>query len=227
MKFKNYLELIYKQDNEIEERTLLESGASLSRILSKLKGDDDFVMITAFRKNNTYKQNQQNNNSLIKSLRQKLGNIKAYGAYRLVGHWKECSVELPDNITIDKCSEYDGKIQDTLEESWLILNDQKNPKFFDVTLEMARKYKQDAIVARIGKDFGLFGKNGKKWEDFGAISGKSIDYGFNRIIGLQGFTELKKTRNKGRIINIILEGISIPNPSNSSNKLYKAMNLLY
>lgn len=226
-KFKSFLNDTYSTDKDVEERTLLEAGASLSRIMSKLTDDVDFVIITAFRKNYPYKTNQQRNNNLLREFRSMLGDNKAYGAYRLVGHWKECSVVLPDGVSIDQCVVYGGEINNALEEVWLVLNDKNNDKFFDTALKMAKKYDQDAIIAHINDDFGLFGKDGSKWESFGKVSKSSLSYGFKKIVELQGYTEVAKMRKKGRLANIVFEGISIPNPTNSSNMLFNAINILW
>jgi len=223
MKFIDY----YLNDKEVEERTLLEAGASLSRIMKQLTSDKDFVMITAFRKEHPYKVNQKRNNSLLREFRSQLGTQKDFGAYRLIGHWKECSVVLPDGVTIDKCLEYGGTITNTIEEVWMILNDSNNPNFFDAAIKMVKKYDQDAIVARVNGNFGLFGKDGMKWESFGQVTKNTLSYGFNRIVGIQGYTEVAKMRKRGRITNIVFEGITIPNPTNSSHMLYKSMNILW
>jgi len=234
------LDTYLTDDLEVEERCILESGASLSRVMSKLKDESvDFCIITAFRKYEngekvSIKTNQTKNNQLLKDVRSKLG--KGYGAYRLVGHWKECSVELPDDINISQCSSYGGRIEDSLEESWLILNQPSTDLFFGVMQQIAKKYKQDAFVARIDGDFGLYGKDGSKWENFGKVSNDSISSSFKKVIGLQGYSELKKKRIKGDVHNIIFDklteninflGISVPNATNSSGMLYKSMNILW
>jgi len=237
--FKRYL----INDSDDEERKILESGASIKRVMSKLKDITvDFGMITSFRKyddkNNkvSLKVNQANNNKLLRTLRSKLGDNKGYGAYRLIGHWKECSIDLPDGTNISKCVSFGGKVESVLEESWLILNQPKSDNFFNVLQSMAKQFNQDAFISRVNGDFGLFGKDGNKWESYGNLTDKSISKGFKDIIGLQGYSELKKKRSHGDIQNIIFssiseniefDGISVPNDHNASYMLYKYMNLLW
>lgn len=237
MKFSTFLH----EDVGVEERKVLEAGASLSRVMSKLKGDGvEFGVITAFRKYENDKRvplkvNQGKNNELLRYFRGRMGQ-KGYGAYRLVGHWKECSVELPDGVNISQCSAHGGKVEDSLEETWLIINDPQSDQFFDVLVEAARKYGQDAFVAKVGDKFGLFGKDGTQWESYGTLSNDSISSSFKKVIGLQGYSELKKKRVRGDVHNIVFDtikeniefiGISVPNDTNSSLMLYKSMGIYW
>lgn len=203
-----------------------ESGAGIARVLSKLEDENDFLIITAFRGNLSKKENLVNNNKLIKDLRNDLD--KKVGAYKLVGHWKECTEPLKDNEKISDCK---GSIKDSLEESWLIIrpNEINQKDFINVAQSIAQKYNQDAYVIRINGKLTLNGKDGTEWEDLGIASKKSISNGFGRILDLQGYSELKKNRNKGRSINIIFEDLSIkiPDDTNSSKRLFSSANILF
>ena len=216
MKFKDLLENEYGVVNE----------AGLSRVLQKLEDNLDFLIITAFRGSNTKKESQNKNNALIKDIRLDF-NEKA-GAYKLVGHWKECSIELKDNETISDCK---GTITDTLEESWLIIRpDNVTTKtFFETAKKYVKKYKQDAFVIRIEGKLTLNGKDGEEWENLGKANKNSISQGFSRVINKQGYSELKKNRNKGRSTNIIFEGLytKAPDDSISSKRIFRSANFLY
>lgn len=203
-----------------------ESGAGISRVLKTLENNADFLIITAFRGSNTKKENQKANNELIKYIRSEFGN-KA-GAYKLVGHWKECSEPLEDGQKISDCK---GTIKDSLEESWLIARpkDVTKEDFFSTAKKTAKKYNQDAFVIRQNGVLTLNGKDGETWADLGKANKKSLSTGFSRVIDVQGYSELKKTRKSGRNINIIFEELSImiPKGNNSSKQLFSVANILY
>lgn len=225
----------------IKEGQLLEAGASLNRIVSMLKRTNlDFGMITSFRDSEKIglQKKQEQNDQLLKYIRSLLNNQTAYGAYRMIGHWKECSVTLPSEdkngktVTIDQCELYGGHLVDTLEETWLIVNDCHNPEFFDVLRKAAREYNQDAFIARIGDNFGLFSKGGQQWNTFGEVSEDTITTGFEKLVSIQGYSQTKRERIRGgdgnkTLHHFIFEGIVIPNESNSSRMLFSAMNILY
>lgn len=236
--------LLYEiHESDGDSRVVLESGASLARVMDKLNSDIEFGLITAFRKYDEegnkvpLKEKQKWNNELIKFFREHLGKTSSYGAYRMVGHWKECSVTLPDGVKISACSEHGGQIEDSLEETWLILNDTKSKYFFEALQATAEKYNQDGFIARVNGEFGLFGKDGDKWADFEKVNEKSLSDSFKRIVNLQGYSELKKKRTKGKLHNIIFDevvsesiefsGINVPDCTNSSHMIYTAMNILY
>lgn len=206
--------------------TIDESGAGMSRVIKMLDDGGDFIMITASRGDKSRKENQKNNNDLIRYIRQELG-MKT-GAYKLVGHWKECSEVLGDGETIADCG---GDIVDTLEESWLIIkpNNVSSDDFLDMANKAAKKYHQDAYVIRKEGKLTLNSKNGDVWGDLGRAGRESLSTGFRKIMGLQGYTELKKTRDSGRIQNIVFEGVylSVPKNSNFSRMMFKEMNILY
>ena len=186
-----------------------ESGAGLNRVLSVLEDQSkDFLFITASRGDKTSKENRKGNNQLIKALRKKLG--KEIGAYKIIGHWKECSVPLEDGETIKDCK---GAVKNALEETWLIVktDDITSETFDNVAQEIAKKYYQDAYVIRTKGKLTLNGKDGTVWGDLGKASKSSLSTGFEKIA------------------NIVFEDIylTIPKDNISSKKLFSSANILY
>lgn len=216
----------FEQDFYGTVGTIDEAGANLSRVLKMLEGDVDFLIITASRGDKSRKENSSNNNALIKDIRDKLG--KKIGAYKLVGHWKECSEELKDNEKITDCK---GTVKHTIEETWLIIKpaDVDVDKLETLAKENARRYNQDAYIIRKSGKLTVNGKDGTVWEDLGKASKDSISSGFSRVLSKQGYTELAKMRKHGRTNNIIFENlyVSVPKDNNSSRQLFKQSNILY
>ena len=217
-KFEDYLLEQYGQ--------LDESGAGLSRVLQKLDSGIDFMFITAFRGSRTVKQNISKNNELIKFVRNEIG--KKIGAYKIVGHWKECSEPLDDGEKISDCK---GKINNALEETWLFTKPENlsSDDFNNLGQKVAKKYDQDAYVIRSNNVLTLTGKDGSVWENLGKATKDSLTSGFQKIVGLQGYSELKKLRNKGRNNNIVFEGLYTikPKDNNMSKTLFKSANILF
>ena len=205
-----------------------ESGAGLSRVLSKLDSGVDFLFITAFRGSNSIKQNIKNNNELIKYARKEL-QIEL-GAYKIVGHWKECSIPLESGQTLKDCT---GKIINALEETWLFTKpDNVSSEDFDkLAQKVARKYDQDAYVIRLKGKLTLKGKDGTDWADLGKASSKSLSSGFSKIADQQGYSELDKLRKRGRSANIVFEDVHlqlvVPKDQNMSKILFDKANILY
>lgn len=219
--------LMIKEDYESDFIGAIdESGAGMSRVLRMLDDNKDFLMITAFRGDKTRKENQKNNSDLISYIRKEIG--MKVGAYKLVGHWKECSKPLMDGETLADCK---GSIQDTLEESWLIVkpDDISGDLFRDIANKVAKKYNQDAYVIRKDGKLTLNSKNGDEWVDLGKANRDSLSTGFVGISGIQGYSELKKVRNSGRVQNIVFENIylSVPKDNNFSKMIFKEMSILY
>ena len=206
--------------------TIDESGAGLSRVLKFLEDGQDFLIITASRGGNSRKKNAQRNNDLIKGIRSDVGTKS--GAYKLVGHWKECSEPLEDGQKISDCK---GTIKDTLEDSWLIPKPKgiSSEEFFDVAKKYAVKYDQDGFVIRLDGKLTLNGKDGSEWANLGKANNKSLSNGFSRIVDVQGFSELKKNRGKGKTANIVFESLTIvvPKDSNISKQIFQTANILY
>jgi hypothetical protein len=221
----NYRDLLENQ-YDLEYGRVDESGAGISRVLKTLDSGVDFLIITAFRGTSSKKENTQNNNKLIKYIRSEYGT--KIGAYKLVGHWKECSEPLKDNEKISDCK---GQITDTLEESWLIVkpDDFNSEDFLKIAIKSATKYNQDAFIIRKDGKLTINGKDGTVWEDLGKANKKSLSQGFSKIVDVQGFSELKKNRGKGRSANIVFESLNIviPKEQNSSKELFTRANILY
>ena len=203
------------------EGTLDEAGAGLSRILKQLESGKDFIMISASRGNYSTKENNKRNNALLSEFRKKLG-----GAYKLVGHWKECSIALKDGETIKDCK---GQVSNTLEQSLLFikLDDLDSKEFNSIAQSISKKYEQDAYVIRLNDKLTLNGKDGTEWTDLGKANKDSFSQGFSRIVNTQGYTELSKLRRKGRVNNIIFEDICtvVPKDNNSSRQLFEAIGI--
>ena len=209
------------------------SEATFNRIKKMIQDSkNDFVIITASRGDFSRKENQKRNTELLQELRKKL-NRKDIGAYRLVGHWKECSKELPEGSDISDCSKLGGKIIDSLEDSWFINipQDIDKKEFENVIQELAKKYSQDAYIIRIDGKTELKGKDGSSWETFKNVSGNPDEFvtnGFKDLLGRQGFTQFKKDRDSGKIRSIIFEvsGVS-PKNNNMSKMLFTKMGIKY
>jgi hypothetical protein len=190
-------------------------------------------MITAFRGGRSLKDNQSRNTQLLKDFRQTLGNPTGYGAHRLIGHWKECSVNLPKGKTVGDCSDLGGELKDVLEETWLVLNDKNTDSkdFFDTACKMAEKYNQDSFLARTKyKNFGVYSKDGSELAPFSVVNDKTFRTGFVKIIDVQGYSELKKVKGAGRVFSIVIEslniGVNIPYYTISERREFKYLNLL-
>lgn len=207
-----------------------ESGAGIKRVISHL-GKKDFIIISASRGTNTKKENKIRHNQLIKSIRSAFeGGNSSFGAYQLVGSWKECSKELENDQKISNCLEIGGEINTALELTWAIPKPDtvSSTDFFEIAQRLAKQYNQDAFIAKIDGSVGLFGKDGSKWETWNNVSQDSISKGFEKIISLQGFSTLKKDKDKGIIRNIIFESINvmIPEDNNYSKQLFTKIHIL-
>jgi len=207
-----------------------ESGAGIKRVIKQL-GSKDFIIISASRGSNSKKENKSRHNQLIKTIRSSFeGGSKSFGAYQLVGSWKECTKKLEDGQKISDCKSIGGEITNALELSWAIPkpNDVATDDFFKIGQVLAKKYNQDAFIAKVDGKMGLFGKDGSKWESWGNVSQASVTKGFEKLVDLQGFSSLKKDRSRGKVRNIIFEDLNvmIPEDSNYSKQLFEAAHIL-
>ena len=227
MGFKEFLRET-KEDFKPSIGKIDESGAGIKRVMSQLQSDKSFAIISAFRFTNSKKENIHRNNHLIKEVRAELGTKT--GAYKLVGHWKECSVPLKDGETIKDCK---GKVTNALEESWLILKpDDISDEVFEKAIQkQAQKYEQDGYIIRNAKGLFLKSKTGEVWEKWGDITKDNLKKGFEDLLSRQGYTELKKDRVHGRVQSIVFESFDIdlvvPDDSISSKMLFGHANILY
>ncbi len=212
------------QEYKSEQIGILDE-AGINRVMSKLKTEDDFLVISAFRGENSVKENIKRNNDLIKYIRTEL-NQKA-GAYRLVGHWLECKDVLGKGETIKDCK----NIENQIEESWLIMKPEEISleELDSVAQKAAKEYDQDSYVIREDNKILLKGKDGSVWEDLGSVSKTALEDGIKGIIGAQGYSELKKDRAHGRISNIVFEGFGVlaPKNQNSSKMLFEKAGFLF
>jgi hypothetical protein len=208
-----------------------ESGAGIKRVLATLDSGVDFAMITASRGSNSNKENRANNNKLIREIRDELH--QKVGAYKLIGHWKECSEPLKNKETIKDCK---GKITNALEETWLVVkpDDVSGEDFEKAIQNAAKKYNQDAYIIRRDGKLELKGKDGSSWGSLGKANKDSLSKGFEKVLGVQGYSELAKDRKHGRVNNIVFESnesfeisVVIPDDTNSSKQLFSTANILY
>jgi hypothetical protein len=87
------------------------SEAGLSRMLSQVKSDQDFAILTAYRGNYTKEQNIARNRDLRSEL-----NRKKMGPYQLVGHWQECQDSSYDYKNCPK-----NLLKDVIERSYMVV----------------------------------------------------------------------------------------------------------
>ena len=214
------------------------SEAQLSRILSKIDSGVDFAIISGCRYMNSKAENAKRNNQLLKDLRNMYGS-KKFGAYKLVGHWKECSEEISDEESKDlKFDEYrklciskGGHLIDALESSWFItIPEGAYNKTFDILLKLAKKYEQNAFIARNNGKISVYSKTGEKQQDFQKSNNAKdiLSNGFMRILGQQGYNEFKKDRDRCKCRHLVFEMYGVvPDLSNSSHMLFTIMGINY
>lgn len=218
--------LVYETESYGTLIKIDEGGAKLSRVLKLFDSNQDFMMITASRGSNSKKENSLKNNELIKSVRAELGTKT--GAYKIIGHWKECSIPLKDKETIKDCK---GTITNNLEETWLITKPENvtSEEFDNIAQKIAKKYQQDGYVIRLDGKLQLKGKDGATWNDLGTASSKSLSAGFSKILDTQGYSELARNRKHGNAGNIVFENLyyAAPKDNISSKRLFSELNILY
>lgn len=203
--------------------SVVASGAGLSRVLRAIESNSDFVIITPFRGVNSFSQNVSAFKALPKRVRQILNEPKI-GGYWLIGHWTECSVDLEEGQTSDQCVALGGKLQHSLEYSWLFVRPQYVPQkeWLAAFSKIAKEYKQDAFVSRSdGKTAVVAGSDGTVWESLSTVG--AIEGTLEKLAWLRanragyGYTELKKLRDNGRIQPIVFEVKSASKESFAEN----------
>jgi len=229
MTFKDfYEEYQYNEIGQIDE-----SGAGIRRVVSRLKDAEAFAMISASRGIYSRKENRKRNNELIRELRTIFDLPKGFGAYKLVGHWKECrnETDLKEVFSPEDCP---GEVVDEIEDSWLII---KPPQigifeFEKVIQKTAQKYNQDAYVwGENGKVF-VKSKHGELWESLGKVSDKVLTKGFESVVNVQGYTQLKKDRAHGRVQNIVFKEsfeihLVVPKDNIASKRAFTSLGISY
>lgn len=181
------------------------SEAGLSRMLSQIKSDQEFAIITAYRGNYSKEQNISRNRDLRSEL-----NKKRMGPYQLVGHWQECQDSSYDYKNCPK-----NLLKDVIERSYLVVRprDMSSEEFREFVVSMLQKFEQDGAVHRSGNDINILQKTG---ESFKIGSGMSI----GKIA--QGYSQHVKKTN----VPFTFEGVEVPS-TNIGRRLFQEAGLSY
>lgn len=144
--------------------------ATLSRVLSHVKGDKPVVIMTAFRGGNTYKENVKRNKALAQTFRK-----AGYGYFFVDGHWVE----------------KDGNNEnDTSEDSVFIIgNANDSGQLKKLAIELMKKYNQDAIIFKPEKEttITLLFQDGKS-ESLGKTTPDKVAQAYTKLRGRGGRT---------------------------------------
>ena len=114
----------------IKSEPILEAG--LARLIKKIS-DEDFCIVSAYRNENTEKENKKRHKELVQTL-----NSMKIGPYELVGSWEE-DVKDSDNKVIGK--------KHCEEESVAFIKptDMSHKEFEKLVEEMIKKWKEPAV----------------------------------------------------------------------------------
>lgn len=207
------------------------SGAGLNRLLQRIGSAKDFLLITPFRgfdraegttpKPRSKSENERLFQAFPAELRGLLG-TKRIGAYWLVGHWTECSVNL-NGKPMTECTAIGGEIVDNLEYSWFFSRDDESvtsEAWLNTAIALATKYAQDGFIIRVDGETTLRKQNGTvskvletdrviqdAWANLARMRGDA-----NNETGY-GYTELRKVRERGRRIPVVMP----PAPQSAEN----------
>jgi len=204
--------------------------ATFNRILDVINNDKiDFIIMSGFKPWFSKKENLKRNNEILKSLRNVFG--KEIGAYKFVGHWKECSIEIDDYKDMkdlqDKCIKQGGKIVDSLEESLLIRFDNGiNNDIFEEILKIVKQFQQEAFVMRRDGQTGLYGNDGSEYLTFKNKGNDLLQSSFKVLLDKQGYSQWKDDRKKGKNRNIVFEFYKVEAKTNFGKQLFRELNLL-
>ncbi len=197
------------------------SEATFNRILSVLNNPKiNFVIISY-------------NLEILKDIRDKYS--KQIGAYKLVGHWKECSIPLEDdfdnleNLT-KACLKQDGHIQDSLEESLFIRFDKGiTSDILSFICSLAKKYKQEAFITRINGKLKLYSSNCDVFYTFSTASGyDALATSYKALLNKQVYSQWKNDRAHGKTRSLVLERFYGITPTTNFGKMaFKSAHLLY
>lgn len=130
------------------------SEAGLSRIVQKIKQEDnDFAVISAYRNKYSKKENIQRNRKLRAEF-----NKRRMGVYQLVGHWQECELE---NVEYEDCPK--EHVVDVVERSYLVIRPERlsQDDFKDLIHQLTKEFKQDASVISLDGDIHIIEPTGK------------------------------------------------------------------
>lgn len=181
------------------------SEAGLSRVLSQVKSDQDFSILTAYRGNYTKEQNISRNRDLRSEL-----NKKRMGPYQLVGHWQECQDPSYDYKNCPK-----NLLKDVIERSYLIVKPKEmtSEEFKKFIISMLQKFDQDGAVYRSENDINILEKSGNTFKIGSGISIGKI---------AQGYSQHVKKAN----VPFTFEGIEVPS-TNMGRRLFQEAGLRY
>ena len=181
------------------------SEAGLSRVLSQVKSEQDFAVLTAYRGNYTKEQNIARNRDLRSEL-----NKKRMGPYQLVGHWQECQDSSYDYKNCPK-----NLLKDVIERSYLVVKpkDMTPEEFREFLISMLQKFEQDGAVYRVGNDINILEKSGNTFKIGSGMSIGKIAQGYSQHV--------KKTN-----VPFTFEGVEIPS-TNIGRRLFQEAGLSY
>ena len=181
------------------------SEAGLSRMLSQVKSDQDFAILTAYRGNYTKEQNIARNRDLRSEL-----NKKKMGPYQLVGHWQECQDPSYDYKNCPK-----NLLKDVIERSYMVVKpkDMEVEEFQKFIISMLQKFEQDGAVYRTGNDINILEKNGNTFKIGSGMSLGKIAQGYSQHV--------KKTN-----VPFTFEGVEVPS-TNIGRRLFQEAGLSY
>lgn len=174
--------------------------AGLSRLVDKVKiKKEDFAILTGWRNSNSFKQNREINNSIVKYL-----NSQKMGPYLLIGHWQE--------TTSDDDKDY-SSIKDVQEDSILVVKPKtmNTEDFIQMITDIGTVYNQDSVLIGIGGEISLY------WDD-NKIQKIGSDLTLNKIS-----TAYSQMRNK-KNVPFVFEGTIHPT-NNMSKMLFSVLGL--
>ena len=150
------------------------SEAGLSRMLSQVKSDQDFAILTAYRGNYTKEQNIARNRDLRSEL-----NRKRMGPYQLVGHWQECQDSSYDYNNCPK-----NLLKDVIERSYMVVKpkEMEVEEFQKFIISMLQKFEQDGAVYRSGNDINILEKSGNTFKIGSGMSLGKIAQGYSQHV---------------------------------------------
>lgn len=210
------------------------SETTFNRILSTLNNSKkDFLIISAFKLSLSRKQAIKMNIDILNALRDRY--TKQVGAYKLVGHWKECSLPVEGDLNSledfkQDCLKQGGHIVDSLEES-LFIRFYKgiSSEILSFVCSLAKKYKQEAFIVRINGKIKLYNVNCNTLYTFRTSIGyDALVTSFKALLNKQGYSQWKDDRKKGKVRSIVFEGFYGVSPTTNFGKMaFKYSHLFY
>lgn len=187
------------------------TAGGLSRVMRWIEGEQGFLAITTFRRSNSFAQNRALFTRLPGELRHMLGTVKV-GAYWMIGHWAECSVEMPPGAAslVEGCRAAGGSLKDQLEYSWFFVQPSgvDGKAWLRAGTRLAETYAQDAFILRqTGGEAGLHDKGGALLDTLGTAG--AVSQGLQLLTWMRahsdtyGYSELRHLREHGRLQPIV------------------------